>query len=561
MAKSIGTLSAKAVLDSGGFTSGAAAVEAKAKGLGTRLEEIFGRVSAGVRLGSGFFLGFESVTTGSLVQAAKSTFTRVQEVMEGEINVGFLNDQLGTSIGWLTTMRTVAGENSVAADQFNAAMNRLHNVMGAAANGGAEAQATFDQLGLRWQDIRDQDFETSFMQIANAMGAIEDRAVRARLSTELFGREGGQRMLRFMNGGLAGAAADVRGRGGFTTEEDMQRFQEMNTSIDRLSTTWSTVWREFSGSVAPVITGLLGEVNDVIANIRRGIQIVHGGTPATAAAAGPLSDEQRAALEETNARTQRAMDEETARVRRFEAIRAGNLPNERGYTEGELDRIIATTNEHRGQLLAQLQAQQTQLDAPTAEEEAFWAMDNVGDTFGRQLRDVREQLLGTASAAGLSGEALQLHRMKLAANNDAQREAVAQLEREVTARRRAEANMTNVMRLQDFASTPVDQLRRRIGEIQDAGDFMTRRQRGAAMANALGSLDPGQSPLLGNLGIGGSDTAAILQGASTPQISRLDRINATLEAMLQQARETESTWEALGDSLDEIAARLPAFSE
>jgi hypothetical protein len=251
---SIGKWSAQAFLDATGFTSG--------------ITKMMGGIQAFVKGPNG--IGMLTNLPAALgLSSIEGVFSRLNDTLERELDLGFLNDQLGTSIEFLSTLRTVAGENSVGADQFSAGMARMNQVIGQAIMGGESEIATLERLGLTMEEIQNQNFEETFMKAARGLAAITDRAVRARTAMELFGRQGGGNMLRFVTG-LDGAFSDAQSRGGFTTEEDLRRFKEMDDAIDRMTTAWENMWRRWLSAVAPTLTdlanGMSGVGDSMVAN-------------------------------------------------------------------------------------------------------------------------------------------------------------------------------------------------------------------------------------------------------------------------------------------------------
>jgi hypothetical protein len=238
---SIGKWSAQATLDANGFTSGIQKMQNSVRGF------VQGPSGLGLLTNLPAALGINSI---------QGTFSRLNDTLERELNLGFLNDQLGTTVEWLSSLRTVASENSVNADQFASGMERMNQVLGQARLGSSEALETFTRLGLSMEQIESQGFQETFMQAARALSQMPDRAARARTAMELFGRGGAANMLRFVRD-LDQSMADVQARGGFTTAEDLARFEEMDNAIDRMATRWETMWKNWLSTIAPAVTTLL----------------------------------------------------------------------------------------------------------------------------------------------------------------------------------------------------------------------------------------------------------------------------------------------------------------
>lgn len=239
---SIGKWSAQATLDAKGFQSGIQQMQSSIRGF------VQGPNGIGMLTNLPSALGISSI---------QGVLSRISDTIESELDFGFLADQLGAPLSFLHQLRVIAGENSVEADQFTSAMERMNQVLGQARLGSAEAVETFGRLGISIEDLRDQDFQTLFLRAARSLDGMTDRAVRARIAVELFGRQGAANMLRFVRD-IDGALADMEERGiGEGADRALERINELDTALDTLSTRWDEFWRRGLAAAAPALTGLL----------------------------------------------------------------------------------------------------------------------------------------------------------------------------------------------------------------------------------------------------------------------------------------------------------------
>lgn len=264
----IGRWHGEATMNAGGFLGAnkamedqsrrtASTVQQNYKGLESGLESIFGRMGAAVKF-AGISFGFENIGPALGLQAIRSGFNMLAEFAGDAESFGFLNDHLGTSIQFLSSLRTVAGEAGISTDKFSNAMNRLNQTIGRANQGDQGALALLRDLGVSASDFAGGNTDEGIRRVLTGLAAIENRSVRARLSTELFGREGGAAMLRLaMNADQLGAAlADIRARGGFIDEAELARLQRLDQQIDRLGTRWQSMRRSAAGAIAESVEGL-----------------------------------------------------------------------------------------------------------------------------------------------------------------------------------------------------------------------------------------------------------------------------------------------------------------
>lgn len=517
----IGTLSAKGTLDAQGFSLGVKKMEEDAKrgaanvekafgkgGLEGKLEGIFGRMGANLRLGGGLSLGFENITSAFGIGGLTGVAQKLGTTLDEEIDLGFLNDRLGTSVQWLSTLRTVAGETSISAQQLSGGLDFLNRFIGQAATGSEEARTAFSRLGIQWSEIRGQRFEQVFSRVADGFASITDRSTRASLAMQMFGRGEGQRMLRLFEGGgegLSGAMEDARRRGGFVTAEDMARANQLNEAMDRATTAWNNAWRRFLSEIAPAAATAINGITDAM---RAGRERFNPPAPQIGVSIDTMAGVPPWARAQVEAARQQRRDNEAAFIE--------------AYMEAEA--------------------------AARAEEAVAGRVDEVTSRLEEQ-----------ASAWGMT--ATEAQRAKLAAEGatDAQLAGIDAIIAREQERVRAGRDAEQLMRLQNMASTPLDALRSRITDIQRQGNFMTDRQRGAALMNAIGGLNMGESPLLGGLSASGTDTAQIIQGAMSPQVDQMAAMEAALEGILEQSRRSNELWDAAGLRIQEIADRLTAI--
>lgn len=260
----IGKWSATATLDARGFTTGANQIVSQTQRVG----------KAFTTLGT----GLASVGIGVGVGALAAAINR----MTGDVeSLSFLNDELGTTVEWLSRVQTLASEAGLSQEQFGTAMQRFNQTLGRASLGSDEAAQSFMHLGLSIQTLQGMSFEQRFHAVANALGGIEDRAVRARIATELFGRGGGGNILRIVSG-LDEGLANVQP----LTAEAAERINRIDASMDHLTTTWRNTWREFLSETAPQLITTFQMLSLIVQGIGHGLNFVVGTAPINPSATG-----------------------------------------------------------------------------------------------------------------------------------------------------------------------------------------------------------------------------------------------------------------------------------
>lgn len=578
-ASSIGKWSVQAGIDARGMQTGAQQAIQSAKGLESSLEGVFGRMGAAVKF-PGISIGFENVMSAIGLQSGRQFLEGFTQTVDENLELGFLNDRLGTSVEWLSGLQTVANEVSINSEQFGSAMNRLNMRMGEASLGSAEARRSFSQLGLEWDRLSTQGFEQNFSAIAEALSQVENRSERARLAQELFGRGEGQRILRLMEGGARGLAAamdDVHARGGFITAEGLSRLQAADDAMDRVTTALSSSWRSFVTTTAPAVTGAFDEINRIMQAIGGAWDRMTGPTALARAdqLLGRLAPPAPAVspqppLPEFGGQTQGGFGFQGAGALTWSPFGGGfpaALPP--GSTVAEREAEVESLRQEQETQRRLLQQRRNEAAGAQADREAIMA--GRFDFFESTRSDAQQQAV---DASNLANARLQ------ATSNDAADAArrLAEAESGLTAERaraaiiaqtaldaeessamaadarRAEADSNEAARITEQVATPFEGFNARmmrLRELFDNGNISAQtfeRATGSAV-EALSRTIPqiGASPLLGSLSAGSSETASIIQGSMSPQVDRLTEIAAGIEAMREQTEEARAIQEQLLD--------------
>ena len=405
----LGKWSAQATIDASGMQKGAAQAIQSAKGMESALEGIFGRMGAALKF-PGFSLGFENIGTGLGLQAVRTAFNVVKETAEQAEAFGFLNDNLGTSVEFLSSFRTMAEEAGVGTEKFTTAMNRLNQSVGRANQGEESVLRMFRDVGVSAEELQAGNMDAIIQRVMAGLAGIEDRSIRARIATEIFGREGGAQMLRLATSSerFNASLADVARRGGLVTQEELDRIRHVDELLDKIATSMGRVKRGFTGMVGDIVKRL-----EDLAGITALNEL-----EAAIVAAVPTPQQQLADIAE--------MDEEA--VRRLEERFGPNwqqvlglgaqavdefsmsLENNRARVE-ELNRAVTDADRFTEQARSPLMIYQ---DTVARLNELFQDGTIDARTFGRGLEQAFERtglsgpspLLGSLSAGGSDTEAI-----------------------------------------------------------------------------------------------------------------------------------------------------------
>jgi hypothetical protein len=254
MASAIADIAARASLNVGNFSGGVNRMLNDADRLERRVGGAFSR-TAGIISSRGAAL-ITSLPVAAGLGAIQQAVNGARQTIEQDLNLGFLNDQLGTNIEWLSSLRTVANEAGIENQAFAVSIARVNQMLGQARSGNVQALASFQAVGLSLEQIQNGNFEQTFMDVARGLAEIPDRAIRAQRAVALFGEEGGRRLLRVV-GDIDRALGDVQARGGFITDDDLESLERMDAAVDRFTTRLGTFGRTVVGIVAETINPFL----------------------------------------------------------------------------------------------------------------------------------------------------------------------------------------------------------------------------------------------------------------------------------------------------------------
>ena len=201
-----------------------------------------------------------------------------------------VSERTGIAASDLTAFQHIADLSDFTLDDLQKGVLKLGQNLEAAATGSATAQAGFDKLGLSWKALAGQNQLQRFESVIDALGRIDDPALRAAAALELFGK-GGVAFLPLIKAG-AGAVADMRKEaealGLVFTDEQIQRAADFDDLFVKLRATIAGVGRNFGAALAENFSKLLttgikiaGTVNHII---RRNEKLIGSLVPIAAGA-------------------------------------------------------------------------------------------------------------------------------------------------------------------------------------------------------------------------------------------------------------------------------------
>ena len=166
-------------------------------------------------------------------------------------------------------MERAADLSGISVGQLETSTRQLNRALVDAEDGSGRAADAFHALGIEASDLRGLDLDEQMVALGEAFEGVTDRAQRASIAQDLFGRSGG-RMLNLLEdaGGTIGRATDeVRTFGLALTEEQGRAIEAANDDISTIRSAFEGFSRQLAADLAPAITQVTGRIIDFISNL------------------------------------------------------------------------------------------------------------------------------------------------------------------------------------------------------------------------------------------------------------------------------------------------------
>ena len=172
-------------------------------------------------------------------------------------------ERLGISVEDLSALNFAGKLNGVAADEMAEALKKLSVKMKDAADGGKEAGALFEALGVKVTDSsgRLKSADAVFGEIAESFSGMEDGAGKTAIAVEAFGKSGAK-MVPILNGGAAGLKTmreEAEKLGAIMDGKLAKQADEFNDNLERLKTVSAAAGIAIASDLLPWLTKLSEE--------------------------------------------------------------------------------------------------------------------------------------------------------------------------------------------------------------------------------------------------------------------------------------------------------------
>ena len=239
------------------FGVAASKIGGVAAGAFNKISSVFSRIRNAV-------LSVEGILSGAIVALGTAKIASAfNEAAEAVDNLGKKAKTFGVAIEDLSALRFAAGESGVDFETLSKMVGKAtKNVATFASTGGGPAADAIRRLGLNFRsaDGSLRSMTDLLPDIATSLEGIGDQGERLRLSEGLFGREGGQQFVQFLedSGGFMANLADQTKRaadlGVIFTERQFDKLKAYNDALGRISESWLGIRVRIMTEVAPALT-------------------------------------------------------------------------------------------------------------------------------------------------------------------------------------------------------------------------------------------------------------------------------------------------------------------
>jgi hypothetical protein len=202
-----------------------------------------------------------------------ATFSLAAVVTQAMQAAGALNDtaaKTGLSIDALQRLQFAATLSGGSLEGVSGAVARMQKALVGAEEGGKEAVAALDRLGLSAKQILTLSPDKQFEAIAQKIASIQDPAERTTAAMNLFGRSGAELIPTLLAIGTNGEAmaAQLSAIGGPVSDKAIANVDTLGDQLDVLKTGAKNTAIELTALASAILVPLLRETNEWIKSLR-----------------------------------------------------------------------------------------------------------------------------------------------------------------------------------------------------------------------------------------------------------------------------------------------------
>ena len=193
----------------------------------------------------------------------------VEKTVEGALQLNHAAIIAGTTAEKLQSLQFAAEASEVPVEALSMGLMRLQRGMFATGAGAMGAGAAFKKLGLDQAELAKKDSTEAFVEVAAAIGAIQNPAEQTALAMKIFGR-GGAQLLPLMKKGKEGIEylrKEVERLGGGFTGEYIEASEKYHESTVRLHMAWRSLSVLLTDKAVPALTWITDKCTALVAGL------------------------------------------------------------------------------------------------------------------------------------------------------------------------------------------------------------------------------------------------------------------------------------------------------
>jgi hypothetical protein len=173
------------------------------------------------------------------------------------------SDQTGIAVEQLVLLERAFENNGLKADDLGKTINKMQKFLVEAGDAGSESADKLHKLGLFSSELLQLSPDEQFQKLAKTVAEIQDPALRAATSMEIFGKSGGRLMALFndFDGAISGAKEEV---GSYASVMGMSA-REFDALGDKIQNSIGHKFVEFAAGALSNVVGGFKEFADAIA--------------------------------------------------------------------------------------------------------------------------------------------------------------------------------------------------------------------------------------------------------------------------------------------------------
>jgi hypothetical protein len=237
-----------------------------------QIEQLGSGLLGAATAGGGALVGLASAATAAVVAIAAAGAAVIAfgvSSIKPAADLIHLADRIGTTAGGLKQLHYIAKMSGSDSEGMDAAVQKLSISLGKASHEATPAGKALARIGLSAKDLASMDPADAMKLIIANFDKFPSSAEQAAAAMELFGK-GGRAILgtlRLGSEGLAKLSAESEGTKGALEGVNGRQIIEANEAMEKLDMAWSALGTTIAVKIAPFVTEVYGEMTTWLKSI------------------------------------------------------------------------------------------------------------------------------------------------------------------------------------------------------------------------------------------------------------------------------------------------------